>query len=145
MCTASCYFRALLLRKHVQFEMPPDLLYHARGCGEVGQPGNYSGATSVRVCELLYRQAASRQKYHRTQIPLAWSKAHTLDGGCELPDPHVRLCGDTLSCVTIATTGMPVFVSTELGDVIPQSGREKPYRAPLILGCTFKRIDVPRI
>ena len=68
-----------------------DLLYHARGCGEVGQPGDYNGATSVRVSELPNRQADSKRKYHRAQIPLAWSKAHTLDGGCELPDPHVRL------------------------------------------------------
>src|SRR5260221_10407554 len=77
LCTASCHFRTLIQREHVQFEMPPDLLHHARGCGEADQQGKYSSATSVRVCELLYRQAASRWGYHSTHIALAWPKAHT--------------------------------------------------------------------
>ena len=77
LCTASCHFRTLLQREHVQSEMPSDLLHHARGHGEADRQGKYSSATSVRVCELLYRQAASRRGYHSTQIALAWPKAHT--------------------------------------------------------------------
>lgn len=86
--------------------------------GAAGRQANrVTTVVQLRVCELLYRQAASRRRYHSTQIGLVWPKAHMMVVS------H-RTLEDTLSCVIIAATGMPVPVSIELGDVIPQSGLE---------------------